>query len=102
MQDKMTVKFLFLPESDDPDSLVRREGKEAVVSRGRRASRRIRQVSNLGERRVGVDKDAKRRLRIATGVSISPWELAAENQAAACSIRPSAHADDYALSPLRG
>ncbi len=33
MQDGKSVKFLFLPEGDDPDSLVRREGKEQFEAR---------------------------------------------------------------------
>ena len=33
MQDGKSVKFLFLPEGDDPDSLVRREGKEPFEAR---------------------------------------------------------------------
>lgn len=33
MQDEKQVRFLFLPEGEDPDSLVRQEGKEAFNSR---------------------------------------------------------------------
>ena len=33
MQDGRQVSFLFLPEGDDPDSLVRREGKESLLAR---------------------------------------------------------------------
>ncbi|MBJ7537017.1 DNA primase [Marinomonas transparens] len=33
MQDEKQVRFLFLPEGEDPDSLVRKEGKEAFNSR---------------------------------------------------------------------
>ncbi|MCP3680956.1 MAG: DNA primase [Gammaproteobacteria bacterium] len=33
LQDSWQVRFLFLPEGEDPDALVRREGKEAFESR---------------------------------------------------------------------
>lgn len=33
MQDNLQVRFLFLPDGEDPDSLVRKEGKEAFEKR---------------------------------------------------------------------
>lgn len=33
MQDSMQIRFLFLPDGEDPDSLVRKEGKEAFEKR---------------------------------------------------------------------
>ncbi len=38
MNDSMQVRFLFLPEGDDPDSLIRKEGKPAFDQRIRSAS----------------------------------------------------------------
>ncbi len=33
MHDNLDIRFLFLPESEDPDSLIRKEGKEAFEQR---------------------------------------------------------------------
>lgn len=33
MQDSMQIRFLFLPDGEDPDSLIRKEGKEAFEQR---------------------------------------------------------------------
>ena len=33
MEDGLSVKFMFLPEGEDPDSLVRKEGKEKMLNR---------------------------------------------------------------------
>lgn len=38
MQDSMQVRFLFLPDGEDPDSLVRKEGKAAFEKRVQSAS----------------------------------------------------------------
>lgn len=38
MVDGRQIKFLFLPEGDDPDSLVRREGRSGFEQRSRQAS----------------------------------------------------------------
>ena len=33
MEDGLSAKFMFLPEGEDPDSLIRREGKEKMLNR---------------------------------------------------------------------
>ncbi len=33
MEDGLSAKFMFLPEGEDPDSLIRKEGKEKMLSR---------------------------------------------------------------------
>ncbi|MGJ8525644.1 DNA primase [Halomonadaceae bacterium LMG 33818] len=67
MIDGRQARFLFLPETDDPDSLVRREGRDAFVARVENASPLSEFIFDLA--REGVDlKQVEGRERFVTQV----------------------------------
>lgn len=38
VRDELTIQFMFLPEGQDPDTLIRQEGKEAFIARAKKAT----------------------------------------------------------------